>query len=77
LIITVPREESVNRILERAKVEQRVDDTPEAINRRLDIYEGETKPIIDSYRDSGVVHDIDGIGTIEEISENINNALGL
>ena len=75
LVITVPREESLKRMHARAKIEQRVDDTPEAINRRLDIYEHETRPIIDDYRAIGVVHDIDGVGTVEEIAQRINSAL--
>jgi len=53
------------------KLMQRDDETPEAVSRRLDIYENETKPIIQKYEDQGVVHHIDGMGTVEEIQERI------
>jgi adenylate kinase len=46
---------------------QRSDDTPEAINRRLDIYENETQPIIAKYEEQGLVRRVDGVGTVEEV----------
>ncbi|MDG1950762.1 MAG: nucleoside monophosphate kinase [bacterium] len=52
---------------------QREDDKPEAITRRLEIYEKDTAPVIEQYKDQ-VVH-IDGLGTVEEILDRITNAL--
>lgn len=52
---------------------QRADDTPEAITRRLEIYENDTQPVIEKYE--GLVHRIDGVGTIEEITERLTAAI--
>ncbi|PJA45663.1 adenylate kinase, partial [Candidatus Uhrbacteria bacterium CG_4_9_14_3_um_filter_50_9] len=52
---------------------QRADDTPEAITRRLEIYENDTQPVIDIYGD--LVHHVDGVGSIEEVTERLNEAL--
>ncbi len=52
---------------------QRDDDTPEAIGRRLTIYEQDTSPVITQYGDS--VRKIDGAGSIEEVEQRINQTL--
>ena len=48
-------------------VVQRDDDTPDAINRRLDLYETQTEPLIDFYGKTGRLAQIDGVGTPEEV----------
>jgi adenylate kinase len=48
-------------------VVQRDDDTPDAINRRLDLYESQTEPLIDFYGKTGRLAQIDGVGTPEEV----------
>ncbi len=73
--IDVPREESVKRLLERAHHEFRTDDTPEKINFRLDTYDKETKPVLKFLEGIGDLHTIDGVGTIQEITDRINAAL--
>lgn len=75
LIIDVPREESLKRLMSRAEIEGRADDTPELIEKRLAIYEEQTQPVIDLYKTKGVIHEIDGIGTVEEVQERIQQAL--
>ncbi|MDP2631917.1 MAG: nucleoside monophosphate kinase [Candidatus Uhrbacteria bacterium] len=75
LVIDVPNDESMRRLLKRAEIEKRVDDTSEKIARRLEIYEEDTTPIIDEYQKQGIAKIINGIGTIEEISERVNEAL--
>ncbi len=58
------------------KVVQRADDTPEAIERRLDAYERETRPIRDYYRDSGLaVVTVDGVGPTDEVFERLTGAI--
>jgi len=54
------------------KLKQRKDDTPEAIQRRLDIYHKETKPLLEQYEKAGILHRIDGIPSIEEVEKSIN-----
>lgn len=46
---------------------QREDDTPAAIERRLDIYKNDTAPVIAEYEKRGIVKRVDGVGTIEEV----------
>jgi adenylate kinase len=71
----VPREESLERLTLRATEQGRSDDTPEAIGHRLDIYERETAPIIEVYGPKGIVDRIDGVGSLDEITERISEAL--
>jgi adenylate kinase len=52
---------------------QREDDTPEAIERRLQIFENDTAPVIESYGD--IVTSVDGMGTINEVFERITSVL--
>ncbi len=73
--LDVPREESISRLTKRAEEQGRTDDTAEVIAHRLSIYENETAPILDVYRDRGLVVAIDGIGSLDVITERILTAL--
>ncbi|MFT4136793.1 adenylate kinase [Microbacterium sp.] len=73
--LNVPREESIARISLRAQEQGRTDDTAEVIANRLAIYERETAPILDVYRERGIVDEIDGVGSLEEIGARIAAAL--
>jgi len=73
--LSVPREESIARLALRAKEQGRTDDTDEVIAKRLSIYESETAPILDVYRERGIVDAIDGVGSLDEITERITAAL--
>jgi adenylate kinase len=75
LSITVPRDELISRMLGRAQQQGRSDDTPEAIERRLVVYEEETAPLIAHYREEGILAEVDGVGTVEEIASRIDQAL--
>jgi adenylate kinase len=58
------------------KVVQRPDDTPEAIERRLDAYERDTRPIREFYRESGLpVVTIDGVGPTAEVFGRLTDAI--
>ncbi len=72
IVMEVPRSE----ILERLRVRGRVDDLPEAIDKRLQIYRGEIYPILDYFNEKGVpiVH-IQGVGTVGEIHDRIEKEL--
>jgi adenylate kinase len=76
ILLDVPREESLARLGLRATEQGRSDDTDGAIAHRLDIYEHETAPIIEVYGAKGIVDRIDGVGTLDEITERISAALG-
>jgi len=73
LSLSVPDEELMRRILSRG--EGRSDDTPEKVKTRLEVYNDETAPVENYYKQKGVHKSIDGTGTIEEIFERIVAAL--
>lgn len=52
---------------------QRTDDTPEAIARRLEIYENDTQPVIEKY--GALVKHVDGVGSVEEVASRIKESL--
>jgi len=71
--LTVPEEELINRILSRG--EGRSDDTPEKIKTRLNVYREETEPVLNHYQKKGIVNEIDGVGSVDEIFERILKSL--
>ncbi|WP_417561576.1 adenylate kinase [Microbacterium sp.] len=73
--LSVPREESIARLTLRATEQGRTDDTDEVIAKRLAIYETETAPILDVYRERGIADAIDGVGSLDEITQRIVAAL--
>jgi len=73
--LSVPRDESISRLSRRAAEQGRTDDNEESIAKRLSIYESETAPILDVYRDRGIVDEVDGVGSLDEITERITAAL--
>jgi adenylate kinase len=73
--LSVPRDESISRLRQRAIDQGRTDDTEEVIANRLAIYERETAPILEEYRGKGLVVQIDGVGSLDEVTERIFDAL--
>jgi len=55
---------------------QREDDKVEAVKPRIEIYLSKTVPVLDHYRGTGIVSEIDGRGTIEEITGRVLSAIG-
>jgi adenylate kinase len=54
---------------------QRSDDNPETVDARLAVYERSTAPLLSYYRDRGLLYEIDGRGTPEEVGQKIIAAL--
>ncbi|MFA4845495.1 MAG: nucleoside monophosphate kinase [Patescibacteria group bacterium] len=52
---------------------QRTDDTPDAIARRLEIYENDTQPVIEKY--GALVKRVDGVGSVQEVASRIKESL--
>ncbi|PLS32092.1 adenylate kinase [Bifidobacterium margollesii] len=65
----------MERMKKRAEIEGRSDDTPEAIAKRLETYAKETAPLLDTYKQRGLLREIDGVGEIDAIQANIVKAL--
>ena len=59
------------------KLIQRDDDKPEAIRERLRVYHEITQPVIDHYKEKGILKEIDGEGPIKEVFEKVVAVLGL
>ncbi len=55
---------------------QRADDNEETVRNRLKVYHESTAPLIDYYEKKGVLHRVDGMGSIDEIFERIVKILG-
>ena len=55
---------------------QREDDKAEAVRPRIEIYLEKTVPVLEHYRGEGLVSEIDGRGTIEEITARVLAAIG-
>ncbi len=75
ILLDIPREVSLDRLAKRAKLENRSDDTPEAINERLRLYHSKTVPVIEHYRKMGKLLEIDGRPDIDTIFKDICNKL--
>ena len=74
LLIDVPREELVRRILNRSRSEGRADDTPEVIARRFDVYAEQTQPVVEHYEALDRVRRIDGLGDLDAVSKRLIEA---
>jgi len=73
--LQVPDDVAIERLELRAADEGRVDDTPEAIARRIDLYHRETKPLVSHYRLAGNLVGIHGDRTENEVFAEIQRAL--
>jgi len=54
-----------------SEIFQRIDDTPEGIKKRLQVYREETMPVIEDFRKRDLLIEIDGSPSIEKVFENI------
>jgi adenylate kinase len=75
VVLTVDADEIVDRLLSRAQIEGRTDDTEDVIRRRQEVYSEQTEPLIEVYRARGIVHEIDCMGAVDEVTKRIFDAL--
>lgn len=75
LSLEVPKEELVQRLLERGKTSGRNDDNMAVIQKRLKEYDEKTLPLIDFYKERGKYISIDGVGEISDITDRLNDAI--
>jgi len=73
--LTVDVDEVVRRLLERAKEEDRTDDTEPVIRRRLAVYFTETAPLVEVYTERALLVKVDGMGAVDEVTARIEAAL--
>ncbi|GAB3404100.1 adenylate kinase [Schumannella luteola] len=73
--LVADRDEIVTRLRKRAVEQGRLDDSEEAIAHRQDVYARETEPLIAAYRDRGLLVEVDGLGTVDEVTQRVFTAL--
>lgn len=67
--LVVEPEVLVGRLLERANIEGRADDNEDTIRRRMEVYAGQTAPLLFHYEKLGVLVDVEGTGSVDEVRE--------
>jgi adenylate kinase len=75
VLITADSDEVVRRLLGRAVSQGRADDTEDVIRRRLEVYEEQTAPLIETYSKRNLVVEVDGLGAVEDVTKRILDAL--
>ena len=74
--LEVPEDELKSRLLARAETSGRADDAdPDVIQNRINVYNAETAPVADFYRAAGKFKAVNGLGTIEEITDRLVEAI--
>lgn len=74
--LDVPERLLVDRLLHRAQVEGRSDDTRQAIMERMHEYHARTAPVLEHYRRAGVaVAEVEGVGEVEEVFGRVRDAI--
>ena len=61
----------LDRIRHRGGAGVRTDDTAEVAARRLQVYWTQTAPVAEFYRNQGALREVDGVGSVEDVSERI------
>lgn len=75
LELTVDTDEVVQRLLRRAQVDGRSDDTEDVIRHRFTVYEKETAPLAALYRERGLLHQVDGMGEMDAVTKRLQAVL--
>ena len=73
--LTAAEEHLVDRLLKRAELEGRADDNAETIKRRMEVYAEATDPLLAICRERGLLVEVDGLGTVDEVGRRITDAL--
>ena len=75
LELTVNTDEVVSRLMRRAKLEGREDDTEDVIRHRQDVYAEQTASLVGLYQDRGLLVKVDGMGDIDDVTARVLKAL--
>lgn len=73
--LVADEDEIVRRLRQRAIEQGRVDDSEEAIRHRQEVYQRETAPLLEMFREQGLLVEVDGLGAVDEVTERIFSAL--
>ena len=72
---TVPEPLLVDRMAGRAAAESRADDRPDTVRERLRVDREKTAPLVDYYRKRDLLADVDGVGSVAEVADRVDEAL--
>lgn len=75
LELKVDEQMLIERMIQRAKIEARPDDTPETIANRMQVYRSQTMPLLNYYARQGLLVSIDGMGSPDEVFGKIKTAV--
>jgi adenylate kinase len=73
--LVADQEEIVRRLRQRAIDQGRVDDSEEAIRHRQEVYQRETAPLLEMFRERDLLVEVDGLGPMDEVTSRIFAAL--
>jgi len=73
--LVVDEDSLVTRLLGRAELEGRSDDSEETIRTRMRVYRTQTAPLVDYYRRRGILAEVNGLGSVDEVAKRIEEAL--
>jgi adenylate kinase len=77
LSLEVGEEEVVQRLVKRAQIEGRADDTEDTVRNRMKVYRAQTEPLIAHYRKQGILRPVEGTGSVDEIFGRIAGTLAV
>lgn len=75
VLLEVDGEELIDRLLKRARTENRTDDTESVIRRRQEVFAEQTEPLVDVYERRGLLVRVDGEGDVDEVLARVLAAL--
>jgi adenylate kinase len=77
LLLEVPHERIVERLAGRAAAEGRKDDDPATVRARLQVYEQQTAPVAEFYRQRGQLTLLDGTGSVDDVQARLRSAIAV
>lgn len=75
IMLEVPEDELVRRLVQRGIDKGRADDTEDVIRQRLRVYRENTEPLVEFYEGRGILLRVDGTGSVEEVTDRIEDGL--
>jgi len=75
LSLDVPEDELIRRVEERGKDSARADDDIATFKHRLEIYQDETRPLIEYYRERQILIEVDGTGGVDDVAARLRTAV--
>lgn len=75
ICLDVDSEDLIARLLRRAEIERRADDTEETIRHRMELYVQSTQPLLDAYASRDLLVRVDGNGSVDEVAARIAGAV--